>query len=177
VPPPFGPARTLLKPARDIRYKCRRELGCGSVTAAAPGKGQFMTIPIKPLVLAAAALFAAAPLGWGQESGSNSARPRDISGQWVLELGPGCAGPIEVSAPQASDGAHWTAVLTAACGNLSRKGRYTVWAEAGGTYHFSGTVTFGDGSEVNSYFDMYWAQDGKALVGAGGNGRGHVMHK
>ena len=52
-----------------------------------------MNIPVKPLfILAVVSLFAAAPAAWGQESGSNPARPRDIAGNWILELGPGCAG-------------------------------------------------------------------------------------
>jgi hypothetical protein len=134
-------------------------------------------IPIKPLILAVVSLLAAAPLALGQESASNPPHPRDIAGDWVLELGPGCAGPIAISPAQASAGANWTAVLTAACGNLSRQGQYAIWADADGTYHFSGTVTFSDASVVNSYFDMYWSRDGKALVGTGGNARGHVMHK
>lgn len=136
-----------------------------------------MKFPVNPLIPALVALSAAASLAWGQESGPVPSRPRDIEGKWVMELGPGCAGPIEIGPAQNASGANWTAVLTATCDNLPRTGHYSIWADANGTYHFSGTVTFGDASVVNSYFDMYWTRDGKALAGAGGNGGGHVMHK
>ena len=121
-----------------------------------------MKITVKPLFAVVILWLAVNPIAFAQEVTLTPSRQIDISGNWIMKLGPSCEGPLQVTpAPLAS--AAWTATFTAACGKFSRNGKYSIWADSNGTYHFDGTVTFSDKVAVRSDFDMYWTPDGKAL--------------
>ncbi|HUZ33501.1 MAG TPA: hypothetical protein VMV19_15565 [Xanthobacteraceae bacterium] len=111
--------------------------------------------------------------GFAASPAPSSSHPADISGNWILHLGPRCTGPLHVSAPLDTGGTRWTATLTAVCDGDVRHAVYSVRMDSRGGYDFSGTVIFDDGTRVASSFDLYWTRAGDALADL----RGHQVDR